>query len=295
LKHPHFRNLSLALGLVFLCCSLGCNCLRVKNIFYTPAPGTLLINNSPGTPVAVVEDFRDLRSGKDSDSGLFMLWLVPYSSYEYPQFYREKPKEGLDPSDPDCPTWPTLAQQYSKMVMRHLTRRGLFRFVNDDPRLNASDALFRITGTIQKTSAEGHYSVYGLGFIPGIFPGSCNYILPLPYADGRYVVDVTLECKDIAGNTVATHRITGTTSRWFGAGLFLDMPGPTLVWDEPYARLEPLRKFLQPEIEAFAREIRDALAEKDAAYWESLDAARRALQAQKSSVQPQAAGENQPI
>ncbi len=147
------------------------------------------------------------------------------------------------------------------MDRRHLTKRGLFAFVNDGAYPDESEVLFRITGTIQKTTAEGHFSILGIGALPG-----CLIFVEGPLAHGRYVVDITLECKDVIGDIVAIHRILGTTSRWFdiGAGL-----------REPYARLEPLSKFLEPEIEAFARKIHDALSKKDAVYWERLYAAQR--------------------
>ncbi|MBN1592381.1 MAG: hypothetical protein JW941_03905 [Candidatus Coatesbacteria bacterium] len=262
----------LALLVAFLCLT-GCAHLAVKNIYYDPSPGDLSIDNPPSMPLAFVDEFIDDRAGEDHYSGLFRLWLVPYSSYEYPQFYRDEPKEGVCPEDPDCPTWPKLREQYRTMVRRHLAERGLFKFIEQDYRFDQSDALFRIAGTINKTSAIGHYSLFGLGVIPGelIFAG--------PYADGRYVLDVTLECKDIAGETIAVQRISGTTSKW----IFCEETPPPFEERYPryesYARLQPLAEFLKPEIETFAVMIHDALSRKNTEYWERLEQARICLSA----------------
>ena len=104
LKHGYLRNICAAMALLFICCSLGCAWKPVKNIYYTPSPGILRIHNAPSAPLATIDEFSDNRSGEDQDSGLYLIWLVPYSSYEYPRFYRERPKEGIDQDDPDCPT-----------------------------------------------------------------------------------------------------------------------------------------------------------------------------------------------
>ncbi len=268
MRRRSLRKLSLILGLLFFCCSLGCSWRPVKNVYYTPQPGLLEIAEAPCVPLAVVDSFLDERCGKNRDPFLcemmLALPLMPYCSYEFPQFYREEPKEGLDQDDPDCPAWPTLREQYRRMVRRHLTGRKLFRFVENDSCFAASDALFRISGTIHRTTCRGHLSSLGLGLFSNLLGP------PFFYADGFYLIDVTLECSDVSGHQVATHRVFGRTRRWFDAD-------PEAV-REPYARLRPISKFLEPEIEAFARKIHDALAEKDAAYWDELAAARRDLQ-----------------
>ena len=124
-KHVYLDNICVAVGLLFICSLMGCswrpvNMQPLKNIFYEPQPGSLEIGDAPGVPIAIIERFSDERCGEATDPDYYKsitaIPLVPYCTFEFPQFYRVKPKEGLCPDDPDCPTWPTLREQCRRVV-----------------------------------------------------------------------------------------------------------------------------------------------------------------------------------
>ncbi len=250
---------SILLGFVSLA-SLGCHCKVVRNIYYAPPAGEMRLTDVPEAPVAVVKDFIDERSGPARGNTYLAIWLVPYTTCEFPQFYKEPAKKGAyaeyEPSE-ECPL---LRDQFRTMVKRHLKSKGIFRFRELDADLSPQTApLFEISGTIHKTTARAHYSLFGLGLVPGVIP----LFGLLSYGDCYYIVDVALECRDVTGEIVATQRVSGRTKRWIIGST------PTVL-HRPYVRLQPLQDFLRPQIESFALSIYDALAVKDADYWENL-------------------------
>ncbi|MBN2209047.1 MAG: hypothetical protein JW759_07100 [Candidatus Coatesbacteria bacterium] len=250
---------------------LGCNCRIVENIYYSPPAGEMRLTNVPEAPVAILTDFVDERSGHVVGNPLLEMWLVPYVTMEFPKFYKEPAQRGAyarwEPSEDS----PLLRDQFKIMVKRHLESKGVFRFPKLDADLSPQTApLFEISGTIHKTTARAHYSLFGLGLVPGLFP----LFGLISYGDGYYIVDVTLECRDKMGEIIATQRIAGRTKRWVIGSI------PTLT-DRPYTRLQPLQDFLRPQIESFARGIHDALAAKDADYWQSLTKERDLRYAEK--------------
>jgi len=251
--------------------SLGCNSKVVRNIYYTPPAGEMRLTNVHEAPVAVVKDFIDERSGRVRGNPYLAMWLVPYTTLEFPQFYKEPAKKGAYATYEPSEGCPLLRDQFRIMVERHLKSKGLFRFPELDADLSPTTApLFEISGTIHKTTARAHYSLFGLGMVPGLFP----LFGLISYGDGYYIVDVTLECCDITGEIVATQRVSDKTKRWT-IGSF-----PT-VTVRPYVRLQPLQDFLRPRIETFARNIHEALAAKDADYWKNLMEERDVRYAEK--------------
>jgi len=265
------NKLLIAVAAFSLFGSLGCHCRMVRNIYYTPPAGEMRLANVPEAPVAVVNDFIDERSGRVKGNPYLGIWLVPYTTLEFPQFYKEPAKKGAyatyEPSE-ECPL---LRDQFSTMLERHLESKGIFRFLELDADLSPQTApLFEISGTIHETTARAHYSLFGLGVVPGIIP----LFGLLSYGDGYYIVDVVLECRDITGEIVATKRVSGRTKRW--------VVGSTpAVLHRAYVRLEPLQDFLRPKIETFARNIHDVLATKGSDYWKNLSEARDARYAER--------------
>ncbi len=265
------QNLTIVAVAFFLFGLLGCHCKVVRNIYYAPPEREMRLGNVPEVPVAIVKDFIDERSGHVRGNPYLTMWLVPYTTLEFPEFYKEPAEKGAyayyEPSE-ECAL---LRDQFRIMVERHLESKGIFRFPELDADLSPQTApLFEISGTIHKTTARAHYSLFGLGLVPGIIP----LFGLISYADCYYIVDVALECRDITGEIVATQRVSGRTKRWIIGST------PTVL-HRPYVRLQPLQDFLRPQIESFAQKIYDALAKKDADYWQTLAEERDVRYAEK--------------
>ncbi|HUT03698.1 MAG TPA: hypothetical protein VM163_07400 [bacterium] len=273
----------LLLGL--LLASVGCNCEIVRNIYY-PTPITQMrLTNAPETPVAVVYDFVDERSGSVRGSPYLDLWLVPYVTFEFPQFLKEPAERGAyapyEPSDES----PLLSDQFKTVLERHLDAKSIFRFPKLDAELSPEmSPLFEVSGVIHKVTARANYSLFGLGLVPGLVPlgGLISYV------DCRYMVDVALECRDIKGKVVAKRNITGRTKRAIVGSI------PALT-EPAYLRLRPLQEFLQPQIETFAKQIHDALADKDESYWRGLIDERNAQYTRRMASSRVAVIELRPI
>ena len=259
--------------LVLLLASVGCNCELVRNIYYSVPTNQMRLTKAPETPVAVVSDFVDKRSGHVKGSPYLDLWLVPYVTFEFPQFFKKPAERGTyapyEPSE-QCPL---LSDQFKTMLKRHLETKGIFRFPKLDAPLSPEmSPLFEISGVIHKVTARVHYSLFGLGLVPGLVPlgGLISYV------DCRYVVDVALECRDINGQVIAKQFITGTTKRAIAGSI------PALT-KPAYLRLRPLQDFLRPQIEDFARQIHDVLESKGKSYWQDLIAKRNAQYAGRTA------------
>ena len=269
---PFYPLVSILLGFLAIA-FLGCNCRIVENIYYLPPEGEMRLANATEAPVAILKDFVDERSGRVIGNPYLDMWLVPYTTMEFPQFYREAAEKGAyapwEPSEDS----PFLRDQFKIMVKRHLESKGVLGFPKLDADLSPQTApLFEVSGTIHEATARAHYSLFGLGMVPGLFP----LFGLVSYGDGYYIVDVTLECRDIKGEIIATQRISGKTKRWVIGSI------PTLT-DRPYSRLQPLQDFLRPQIESFAQSIHDALAARDADYWQNLTKERDLRYAEKMS------------
>ncbi len=265
------RAVVFLLLLGFLLASVGCNCEVVRNIYYSTPTNQMRLINAPETPVAVVCDFVDERSGSVRGNPYLDLWLVPYVTFEFPQFFKEPAERGAyapyEPSD-ECPL---LSDQFKTMLKRHLEAKSIFRFPKLDAPLSPEmSPLFEVSGVIHKVTARVHYSLFGLGLVPGLVPlgGLISYV------DCYYIVDVALECRDIKGQVVAKQYITGRTKRAVAGSV------PALT-EPAYLRLRPLQEFLQPQIEGFARQIYDTLAGKDESYWRGLIDERNAQYAKR--------------
>lgn len=228
----------------------GCGGFKqVKKISYSPPEGEMRLKSVSDAPMAEVNVFVDNRKGETKNSGAFLMWLVPYSSYEYPRFY-EKTGDGHT-----C-----LGRQYKDMVRDHLSSKGIFRFRNDDdkPAAPEDEPLFKVTGKIWKTTCSGKHSLFGLGIVPGLIP----LIGLISYGNKLFTVDVALTCTDIMDNEVAAHRVSGETDRWKGLAIAEGSP--------PYEQMDLLARFFPEHVEQFARKVSDALNEKDQAYWDAL-------------------------
>jgi len=279
------RSAVLLLLLGFALASVSCNCEIVRNIYYPAPTNQMRLTNAPETPVAVVCDFVDERSGSVRGNPYLDLWLVPYVTFEFPQFFKEPAERGAyapyEPSD-ECPL---LRDQFTTMLERHLDAKSIFRFPKLDAELSPKMApLFEVSGVIHKVTARANYSLFGLGLVPGLVPlgGLISYV------DCRYIVDVALECRDIKGEIVAKRNITGRTKRAIVGSI------PALT-EPAYLRLQPLQEFLQPQLEGFAKQIHDALASKDESYWRGLIDERNAQYAKRTAASRIAVIELRPI
>lgn len=237
------------LGISSVVWTLGCGFEQVKKIRYSPPSGEMRLKGVPDAPMAEVKIFVDNRKGQIKASGAFLMWLVPYTSYEFPRFY-EKSGEGHI-----C-----LGRQYRGMVRHHLFSKGLFRFREDDdePVPPEYEPLFKVTGKIWETTCWGRRSLFGLGIVPGLIP----LMGLVSYAEKRFTVNMTLSCTDIAGNKIATHRVSGETDKWKGLVIAEGV--------KPYEQLDLLAAFFPEHVEQFAEKVRDALEQRDQAYWDIL-------------------------